>query len=66
MTQHGVPPAVARVERVVLHAGSDARAAQRLVQRLPDVLSSRLAGQEITDRRDLERLLGRAAREART
>jgi hypothetical protein len=65
VTQGGLQPAGARVGRVVVHAGSDPRAAQRIVQRLPSMLNSELAAHEIGDRRDLERLVRRAAREAR-
>jgi hypothetical protein len=62
----GAPPSAARVGRIVVHAGSDPRAAQRLVRRLPGVLSDELAGREISDRRELERLVLDAAREARS
>jgi plasmid stabilization system protein ParE len=55
----------ARVQRLVVHAGSDPRAAQRLADRLPAALHARLEGAPGGGRRDVEQLVRRAAREAR-
>ena len=65
MTDHAASPATACVGRIVVHAGNDPQAAQRLVARLPSVLGSELAKHEMADRGDVERLVRDAAREAR-
>jgi hypothetical protein len=53
-----------RIERVVVRA-VDARAAQRVAERLPESLHAALASHEPRNVRDVERLVARAARKAR-
>jgi hypothetical protein len=55
----------ARVQRLVVHAGSDRRAAQRLADRLPATLVTQLERGSVAEPRAVERLLRRAAKEAR-
>jgi hypothetical protein len=54
-----------RIQRVVVHAGSDARAAQRLAAGLPDALRGELAAGHVATARDAERAIAAAARQAR-
>ena len=55
-----------RVRQVVLRAGGDARSAERLARNLPQALQRALDARELQSRRDVERTLRDAAREART
>jgi hypothetical protein len=55
----------ARVQRLVVHAGSDRSAAQRLAERLPAALQTQLEAAPAGGRRDVERLVRRATKEAR-
>ena len=55
----------ARVQRLVVRAGSDPRAAQRLADRLPGALVAQLESAGAGGRRDVEQLVRRAAKEAR-
>jgi len=55
----------ARIDRVVIHAGADPRAAQRLAQRLPAALQAAVAAPGPRNAREAERLVRGAAREAR-
>ena len=55
----------ARVQRLVVHAGSDARAARRLADRLPATLTAQLERGSVAEPRAVERLVRRAAKEAR-
>lgn len=54
-----------RVQRVVLHAGGDARSAERLARNLPRALRRAVDGGGVDNRRSVERALRNAAREAR-
>ncbi len=54
-----------RIHRVVIRAGGDTRAAQRLTQNLPAALHRVVDTRELHQRRDVERALRDAAREAR-
>jgi len=53
------------VARVVVHAGSDRVAAQRLARRLPDSLRAELDAGGVHNVRDVTRLVRQAASEAR-
>jgi hypothetical protein len=54
-----------RVQHVVLRAGGDAPSAERLARNLPQALQRALDARELQSRRDVERALRDAAREAR-
>jgi hypothetical protein len=56
---------VVRVQRVVLRAGGDARSAERLARNLPQALQHAFDAREVQSRRDVERTLRDAVREAR-
>jgi hypothetical protein len=56
---------IVRVQRVVLHAGGDARSAERLARNLPQALQHAVDARDLQSRRDVERTLRDAAREAR-
>lgn len=59
------PAPSTRVQRVIVHAGTDTHAAQRVAGRLPDALRSALAAGQAATARDVERLIAAAARQAR-